>query len=331
MSILFKIIGFPVLIAGLIEAFPGVFQWFAFLIVNVIGGKDASMDSIAHGSPAYSFLRFHGLPAGFAAPLFLFGGWLLLKIGFSAEEQETAQAAQDTYNRERIKAHREASEREHKQLDAVCEDIEALYEILEPLLDQAALHVTRAESELADDSVGAFWDEIEGATRRFAQYNNSIDTILSLAEDFTKRRELVESEFQPSALEAHAIPDGDHLLSRMSKIVKKARRNPQWETIFQQRRTNDILVRGFESLGNALDSLHDTLSSGLRDLADALHSSVDRITMEHSDRVITELSQFAVTHDEDSRERRRFEQSIKANADKAVQVLEKIENRRRYG
>ncbi len=226
---------------------------------------------------------------------------------------------------------RARNEGERSSIVSMALDVDELQETLEPLLNQAAVHITHAELELKDDSVGAFWDEIEAATRRFAQYNNSISVIHKLAEDHARRRSALPSEFQPNALEPRALPDGDHLLSRMSKIVKQARRNPQWETIFQQRRTNDILVKGFENLGNALESLQDTVSSGFSDLAHVLHSSVDRITSEHSDRVITELNQLVATHSEDSRERRRFEQNVKANADKAVQVLEKIENRRRYG
>jgi hypothetical protein len=254
-------------------------------------------------------------------------------IGFILPIKQAAanQAALDAQMHEKERQKREANGNERKQLESLEQDMDTLHGTLEPLLDQAALHVTRAESELMDDSVGAFWDEIEGATRRFAQYNNSVATILRLARDHSTRRSALPAEFQPSPLETRAIPDGDYLLSRMSKIVKQARRNPQWETIFQQRRTNDILVRGFENLGNALESLQDTVSSGFNDLAHVLHSSVDRITSEHSDRVITELNQLAATHSEDSRERRRFEQNVKANADKAVQVLEKIENRRRYG
>lgn len=330
MSMLFKIIGFPVLGAGLIEAFPAVFQWLAFLIVNVIGGKSVSLSDIAHGSPAYSVFGFHGLPAGFAAPLLIAVAWVLLHIGFSLADHEEAQATLAAGRLAKDREKRESNERERNQLDSMVTDLSALHETLNPLLDQAALNISRAESELNDDSVGAFWDEIEAATRRFAQYNNSISVILKLTEDHARRSAALPSNFRPKVLEQQTLPDGEHLLSQMAKIVKRARRNPQWESIFQQRRTNDILVRGFESLGEAMESLQDTISSGFSDLAHVLHSSVDRITSEHSDRVITELNQLAVTHSEDSRERRRFEQNVKANADKAVQVLEKIENKRRY-
>jgi hypothetical protein len=303
------------LIAGAIIGFIALFP--VAFIIELIQPKD-----IAENINGILFLCF-----------VMLGGIIgfILPIKEAAKEAAAAQAVVDAQEREKEHAKRTKNEVEHAQLNTLVGDLTALYETLNPLLDQAAIHVTHAESELTDDSVGAFWDEIEGATRRFAQYNNSISVILKLAKDHAKRRAALPTEFQPQPLDSRAIPDGDQLLSRMAKIVKQARRNPQWETIFQQRRTNDILVRGFENLGNALDSLQDTVTSGFNDLALALHSSVDQITSEHSDRVITELNQLAATHSEDSRERRRFEQSVKADADKAVQVLEKIENRRRYG
>lgn len=253
-------------------------------------------------------------------------------IGFVLPIKEEFDKLADAKARKLVEesAVRARNESERSLVVSMASDVDALQETLEPLLNQAAVHITRAELELKDDSVGAFWDEIEAATRRFAQYNNSISVIHKLAKDHAKRRSALPSEFRPNALEPRSLPDGDYLLSRMSKIVKQARRNPQWETIFQQRRTNDILVGGFENLGNALESLQDTVSSGFSDLAHVLHSSVDRITSEHSDRVITELNLMAATHSDDSRERRRFEQNVKANADKAVQVLENIERCKRW-
>ncbi|OYW74667.1 MAG: hypothetical protein B7Z37_16710, partial [Verrucomicrobia bacterium 12-59-8] len=224
----------------------------------------------------------------------------------------------------------ETNQMERASLDSITSDLDALYETLNPLLDLASVYITHAEAELADNSVGAFWDEIESATRRLAQYNNSIATILRLTSDHANRRVALLNEFQPKALEPRPIPNGEDLIFRMAKIVKQARRNPQWEAIFQQRRTNDILVHGFGNLGNALESLQQAVSTGLRDLADTLHESIERMISEHSDRVVAELNELAATHSEDSRERRSFEQDLKIKADAAVKVLENIGHRRRF-
>lgn len=237
-------------------------------------------------------------------------------------------------NKEAINAAIEAEKAEKNRkecasLDSLTVDLNALHETLNPLLDQAAIHIIHAETELSDDSVGAFWDEIESAARRLAQYNNSLATILRLTSDHAKRRVALPQEFQPKGLEPRVIPDGDILISRMAKVVKQARRNPQWEAIFQQRRTNSILVHGFENLGNALDSLQHAVSCGLHGLADTMHDSIERITLEHSGRVASQLNELAAAHDEYSRERRLFEQDLKAKADVAMNVLEDIEYRRR--
>ena len=58
----------------------------------------------------------------------------------------------------------------------------------------------------------------------------------------------------------------------MKAIVRTAQRDFQFATIFEQRKTNQILVAGFTNLGQALDQMTRQLSQSINDLSDSVDS-----------------------------------------------------------
>lgn len=296
--------------------FAGAF--FAFIVFFIVG----FIYQLISGAEYVSGVVFLIVVGG--------GGLIGFLIPFSSDQMAESER-QARLEAERTKMAAECAaknQKEHQELIRMSEDVNAIHRTLAPLLDQASLHVAHAEAELKDDSVGAFWDEVEGATRRLAQYNNGVHTLLHLTETHRKRRLALPDNLQPAHIEPLPLPDGGHLVSRLSATVKQARRNPQWETIFQQRRTIDILVKGFANLGAALESLQHTISDGLHDLAATLHESMEQTTFEYTDHVTAKLNDISIAHSEGLRERRQFEQNVRKKADEAVEILETVARRR---
>lgn len=61
---------------------------------------------------------------------------------------------------------------------------------------------------------------------------------------------------------------------RMKAIVRKAQRSFQFATIYEQRKTNQILIAGFTNLAEALDQM----AYRITDSIDNLTNSVDVMT-----------------------------------------------------
>lgn len=261
-------------------------------------------------------------------PLFGYGAlcWVMTAYAESKERNAEKRAAEKRMKERQIQREKDNAI-EKMAIQELVLDVTKLKESLPALLDRAAFHVSRAEIELKDDSVGAFWDEVENATRCFAQYSNGVEAISSISENHAKRRAALPVQYQPEPLALQALADGEHIVLRMGKLVKQARRNPQWESIFQQRRTNDILVHGFHNLGNALETLQEAIASRFNDLAETLHSSLENLASDYSSALSQDMNQLMSAHSENSREQRKFEQTIRANADRAVDVLESMEKR----
>jgi flagellin-like hook-associated protein FlgL len=59
---------------------------------------------------------------------------------------------------------------------------------------------------------------------------------------------------------------------RMQAIVRKAQRNFQFAMIYEQRKTNQILVAGFTSLAQALDQMSQSITTAIDSLAKSVDS-----------------------------------------------------------
>lgn len=114
----------------------------------------------------------------------------------------------------------------------------------------------------------------------------------------------------------------------MKAIVQTAQRNFQFATIYEQRKTNQILVAGFTNLAQALDRMTwqitasiddlagsvDVMTSTLNESTRAIHSrlgDVAEMTSQHHDELMKEASEGA------ARER------------KALEMLDNIQRGRR--
>lgn len=67
----------------------------------------------------------------------------------------------------------------------------------------------------------------------------------------------------------------------MHRIVRVAQGDFQFSTIYEQRRTNQILVSGFKSLGQAIDGMRHQIGMAV----EQLHSSVESLATALDDRL----------------------------------------------
>jgi hypothetical protein len=119
---------------------------------------------------------------------------------------------------------------------------------------------------------------------------------------------------------------------RMQATVRKAQRNFQFATIYEQRKTNQILVEGFTSLAEALNEMTWHITTSI----DNLTRSVDGMasTLNDSMRAIhSRLGEIGEAAHKDSREtaHQRAEEASDAAAREgmALEMLDNIQRGRR--
>lgn len=135
-----------------------------------------------------------------------------------------------------------------------------------------------ARESFTDNLYAPFWDNIEKAMSSIDRYYDCIDELRKLVEDYTK----CTSEYKPKEGEVVSFPINLKIVSSFDKItelerkmqnmIRPAQSNIDFASIYEMRRTSQILVAGFQNLSSAIYGLGDTLSEQLSSLNSEIFS-----------------------------------------------------------
>lgn len=217
------------------------------------------------------------------------------------------------------------------------------YLALPELVAAGDIHLDRAEAEFADRVFAPFWDEIEHATNKLAAYHQGIRRISTNAAAYEQLSSRLSIQTPSFSLPEGKLPDARIVAERLSKIVRAAQKDFQFATIYEQRKTNQLLYVGFGTLGAALSSLGHAISSSLQELSDSVHSSLDDLLQATLDQteMMESVSERQAEDIEDYREaelhrssadanaRREFERDLLAKEDEQSKMLDNIQRRKK--
>ncbi|MBT9143700.1 MAG: hypothetical protein DDT29_02108 [Dehalococcoidia bacterium] len=159
-----------------------------------------------------------------------------------------------------------------------------LFESMPKLLSSAEALLDRAENDFADSAFAPFWDSIENAAKTLAHFDRGIHQIEDNSSDYTeliKEYKDTPPEFPLARQSVANLRVGLATAERMEALVRKAQRNFQFATIYEQRKTNQILVAGFTSLAHALAQMTGQITASINALSSsigAIHSRMGDIT-----------------------------------------------------
>jgi hypothetical protein len=182
---------------------------------------------------------------------------------------------------DREKREREAEDRRkevqaeyRKQLIVLGDESLSLFESAPKHLSAAEEQLDQAEIDFGDRAFAPFWDSIENAAKSLAHFDAGVHHIRDHSSRYTELvRKYDDSPPQfPLARESVAkLGIGAATATRMQAIVRQAQRDFQFATIYEQRKTNQLLVSGFTNLANALSDMTWRITDSIADLT----SSVD--------------------------------------------------------
>ncbi len=137
-------------------------------------------------------------------------------------------------------------------------------------LSAAKLPLILSDAEFSEGVYSPFWEAMEGAVQSLSEFNKTIRFI----EAAQQRHALEAPPLAPDAvsfsLGVRVLPNPSATNQRMKALYRKAQKDPHFAQIYEQRRTNAILIEGFRSLGDALIYLGDRIESELRSLGDTI-------------------------------------------------------------
>ena len=199
-----------------------------------------------------------------------------------------------------------------------------LFESLPNNLGSAEAYLGQAEINFTDRAFVPFWDSIENAATCLAYFDGRIRTINSNLSAYTKLIKQYEDTPPAFPLAPQSVAKlgvGTATAERMKAIVRKAQRDFQFATIYEQRKTNRILVQGFTNLAQALDQMTTQITASIGDLA----SSVDVMTSTVNESLSAIHSRMSDIHEDLSEEASERAEREK----KALEMLDNIQRGRR--
>ncbi len=305
---------------GVIEAFPGVFHWLVFIFVNTIGvlayGHGISMSDVARSSPTFSIFKFHSLPSGYAAPLFFGIGYVVFIIDgwigrVNARQQILANTRkcqerlliiEEELRQKEIAESREREQNEQRELatrlDSLAFESVAMARNLPNLIREAERALDLACNEFEEGVLDPFWDAIEQATAKLATFDSHVQQIIHNADLYrTESGRLPQSPaiFQ---LGVDVLPDATHTATRMRAIVRRAHKNADFSKIFHLRKTNELLIAGFSTLGDALNVLGDRLRTSLGRLSSDFSVSISKLADAQRDSSLAIVSEISLAREQ---------------------------------
>ena len=216
--------------------------------------------------------------------------------------REHAEKERERLKEEALQEERKEQDYEDKQfeyyysLNCIAEDSLVSFETAPKLLVQVKDLLDRANDDFQERAFGPFWDSIEQAALQLGAVDDRVQSITIN----TKRYLTVATEYDGTA-EVFPIPNSavgelrkasSKTVQHMATLVRKAQCDFEFALIFEQRRTNKILLAGFTNLadvlegietriGDSLDALAKQISLGSKELASKLEG-LEESSAEHA-------------------------------------------------
>lgn len=204
------------------------------------------------------------------------------------------------------------------------------------LIDTEA-QLDQAEQDFKDGVFAPFWDSIELATKWLGRFDSNVGEISNNSKRYTELVANYKStppRFPIVVESVQGLAASTVTADRMKAIVRKAQANPTFAMIYEQRRTNQLLISGFTNLAQALDGMGRRIAASIEglqeqisDMSVILHSSLTSIgqQLQESNEAAHNLNEtlegmHTTIQNDNSEQTERH--------DKALEMLDNIQRRR---
>jgi hypothetical protein len=251
------------------------------------------------------------------------------KSNIAAQEAEAKRLRLLREEEARVAAHKAAQQNFKTELVKVTGTSLQTFEALPVNLLQAESLLDQAEQDFKEGAFAPFWDSIEQATIRLGSFNSGIASInhnLKRHGELSKLYEEKSPRFPIVIDSVKGMIAGNTTGDRMKTIVRQAQRNFQFASIYEQRKTNQILIAGFTNLAQALDGMGrrisesiDELSTQVSEMSSSLNESMENLgeQMATVNRTVSESVQDLHST---------FQKESKDQADRHDRALEMLDN-----
>jgi hypothetical protein len=121
-----------------------------------------------------------------------------------------------------------------------------------------------AEAEFAEGAFAPFWDAVEAAARHIGAADDELRSVAASIQEYQQLAAGLSERLPP--FPTGIVPSNTLLIHQLREVVRKGQKSFHFASIYEQRRTSQILIAGFTNLGDALERLGSQLASTLEEI-----------------------------------------------------------------
>lgn len=248
-------------------------------------------------------------------------GWLWFKWEQRKQRQAQELAAKERAIAAQLEQHRAQQSAVKNSLDTLIHEVQHLAGGTPAYVAQADKLLDVAAIEFQEGAFAPFWDAIEQATTSLAAFDESIRKITEKVSSYKNKLLTYQGPHPSLAFAPEHLPDAAPTVEKLKGIVRQAQKDFHFATIYEQRKTNAILISGFSTLGQAIYDLGGRLDQSLRDLGSSVSELGVSITSVAAD-VRADLKELREDMSHESAARR-------AHEAKEQEMLDNIQRRKK--
>jgi len=147
-------------------------------------------------------------------------------------------------------------------------------------LGNASGWLQTARREYAENAYDPFWTAIENAAVNIDAFNRTVNTLSSNIRKYYAQLEGRNHTFPAFPVRLESLPDPKPIIEEFRHVVRKGQTNFQFANIWEHRKTREVLIAGFRTLGEAIDNLSSVVEREISSLSATLHSDLVQLVEE---------------------------------------------------
>ena len=249
-----------------------------FFAATIFGGV------LAVGISAHMDSASVAVVAGISAVFVVIGlhSWVLFRIT-SKKERAKAQEERrnvDSANKTAISQAENEARYATTSLMTTFESSAVIASELPQCLSRAANSLQRAEQEYKDNAFSPFWDAVENAAQQLAVFNDKAKQISKSADQYYGGLNGRKHTFPSFPANSSNLPNPSSVLNELRRVVRMGQTNFQFANIWEHRRTREVMIAGFRTLGEAVNNLGSTVENAVYGLQQSISTDTARLVQE---------------------------------------------------
>lgn len=147
-------------------------------------------------------------------------------------------------------------------------------------LSRVSLLLGAAENEYRDNAFAPFWDAVENAAQHLAAFNDKTNRLSGNAKDYYNKLNGRKHSFPAFPIQIMTIPDASPVTKEFRRVVRMGQTNHDFADIYEHRRTREVLIAGFRTLGEAVNNLGAILENSIYNLQESVSSDLAKVIEE---------------------------------------------------